>query len=663
MKKIFRFWMPVLSALVGGLLLTACGDDGTEPQGYKAAINVTTKSLEPNATGSNGESGTIKAFVGTVVTAEGFNLDQVTEVLMGETPCEIVEQTISLLKFKVPALDLAQSDTPYQQMLSVKQGEEVIFRYDYYVTIPVTDAIATGYSPASGTVGTVVKIEGRNLEQVTEIRFAGVSVLSDAFTAVVEGSTNSSVSFAVPAGEYPAGASEAAIVAVWGGSNEIDVTGETLFQLQTPKVEAMTQSAPSKIGDEITLTGEYLDLLSDYKWGNYEMIVLDGATAESVTLKFPSSIEATDPVVTSAALTAVWGTPAQTATLAAAWQLDTTPQGPAKPVLGELVAEEGTYLKKTVVVKGQNMASIEGFVVDGVEAALVGEPNDVEAAFSIPEDVTFSTATEVTLEAVYGGGTKVDFGTIKVYPYYYYKDVKLGLGSNSTKTYTQYASDNTFFLPDLGEVYSAQQWLDNQIDSYVLQAVNGEATKNVAISDKMVLDKTACTAEGYYGVMPYFFFVADSTHKLSMPCPSNSNSVLRNHCTYDADGKFTALLGAASANKFYGTPIMPFAILAEDNAWSIAVKGGTLETVAGYDGPLPGKGAPALGEWTVGSVLMVGYSTYKAGEKAASADDYHKVGFIHIKEVTCADLTTNKALESREGYILFDFYWSKVINE
>lgn len=650
MKKIFRFWMPVLSALVGGLLLTACGDDSTEPQGYKAAINVTTKSLEPNATGSNGESGTIKAFVGTVVTAEGFNLDQVTEVLMGETPCEIVEQTISLLKFKVPALDLAQSDTPYQQMLSVKQGEEVIFRYDYYVTIPVTDAIATGYSPASGTVGTVVKIEGRNLEQVTEIRFAGVSVLSDAFTAVVEGSTNSSVSFAVPAGEYPAGASEAAIVAVWGGSNEIDVTGETLFQLQTPKVEAMTQSAPSKIGDEITLTGEYLDLLSDYKWGNYEMIVLDGATAESVTLKFPSSIEATDPVVTSAALTAVWGTPAQTATLAAAWQLDTTPQGPAKPVLGELVAEEGTYLKKTVVVKGQNMASIEGFVVDGVEAALVGEPNDVEAAFSIPEDVTFSTATEVTLEAVYGGGTKVDFGTIKVYPYYYYKDVVLYSGSSSASKwgYTEESRLNAFFMADSGEVISVDEWKSRQVDPYALSG------KSTAITAANTLDKTAVTAENYYGVAPYFFLTIDSNGaKLAWQNPANSTSQLK--CHRDVEG---TLLPAT-----FGTPIVMFAVVDSETAATISA--GNFESMTIYSAKA-GKSTPQFGEgkdWVAGSVLAAQYATHTCGTKPSSIDDVHKQGFIVIKEVMDVNNDGTAPANPFTGHIKFDFYWSKVINE
>lgn len=660
MKKIVQYMLALFAVVAIGALATSCTDNSTDPEGHTAAINITTKTLVPDATGSAGESGTTKAFIGTVVTAEGFNLDQVTAVLLGEMECEIVEQTISKLQFTVPALPLAQSDTPYVQELLVMQGEEVIFTYDYYVTVPVTDAIVTGYSPAQGTVGTKIKIEGRNLEQLTEIRFGSVSVRSDQFTEVVAGSQNSSVSFAVPAGSYAAGESSVAITAVWGGSNTIDVTGEAPFKMQTPKIEAYEQGAGvnAVIGDEFKLTGQFMDMLSNFKWGAYELIVLEQSATE-VTLKFPSSIEPTDPVVATADVTAEWGTPAQSIKLVAAMRLDTTPQGPAKPVFGELVAEEGCYLAKKVVVKGQNMASIEGFVVGGIEAKLDGEPNDVEAAFIIPEEVTFTTATEVSLEAVYGGGTKVDFGTIKIYPFYYFKGVRLGLGSDSKTTYTQYASDNAFFYPDLGRVVSAQEWLDSQLDPYAASGANA------AVGAANTLTKSAITETEYYAVKPYIFFITNSSHKLSIPGCANSNSQTKNHCTYDASIKFTSL------PKTFGTPIVIYRPLGDDNEWSVAVKNGTLSTIAGYDGSKPNKGAPALGTaaadgdtWTKGSVVLVGYVSYTKGSNTElQISDFAKFGFIHIKEVTCADLTTGKAVSPREGYIEFDFYWSKTINQ
>lgn len=657
MKKIVQYMLALFAVVAIGALATSCSDDSTDPEGHTAAINITTKKLVPDATGSAGESGTTKAFVGTVVTAEGFNLDQVTAVTLGGIECEIVEQTISKLQFAVPALELAQSDTPYAQELLVMQGEKAIFTYDYYVTIPVTDAIVTGYSPAQGTIGTTIKIEGRNLEQLSEILFGGVSVRSDKFTAVVAGSQNSSVSFQVPAGNYAAGESNVAISAVWGGSNTIDVTGEAPFKMQTPKIDAYEQAAGvnAVIGDEFTLTGQYIDMLSNFKWGTYELIVLE-QTATAVTLKFPSSIEPTDPVVAAADVTAEWGTPVQSIKLVAAMRLDTTPQGPAKPVFGELVAEEGCYLAKKVTVKGQNMASIEGFVVGGIEAKLDGEPNDVEASFIIPEEVTFTTATEVSLEAVYGGGTKVDFGTIKVYPFYYYKNVRLGLGSNSKSTYTQYASDNAFFYPDLGSVVSAQEWLDSQLDRYAASGANA------AVKAANTLTKSAITEAEYYAVKPYIFVITNSKSEVGFAGCATSSSQIKSHCTY-VDGSFTSLPSA------YGTPLVMYRAFGDDNEWSQKVKNGQLESLAAYDGSAPGQGKPNMGAtcadgktWTRGSVLLVGYVSYTSGVKPTAVSELAKIGFIHIKEVTCAD-ANGVAVPSREGYIEFDLYWSKTINQ
>ena len=87
-------------------------------------------------------------------------------------------------------------------------------------------------------------------------------------------------------------------------------------------------------------------------------------------------------------------------------------------------ADNKFYLGKTVTVTGENLASIEGFKVDGVEAALVGEPTDVSAQFIVPEGVTFTEATEVAVKALYNGGNEADFGTAKVYPFYYYKGIR-----------------------------------------------------------------------------------------------------------------------------------------------------------------------------------------------------------------------------------------------
>ncbi len=187
---------------------------------------------------------------------------------------------------------------PYQVWMDVydADGESVIFHYPYYVTIPVTDALITAYAPAEGTVGTVATLTGRNLEQITRVHFGAVTVEASAFTEV----TAEALKFAVPAGEYEAGDSQVAITAEWGTAT-IDVTGETLFTLHTPKFDAASQEegTQNSIGDEVTFTGQNLDLVSGMKWGDYDLIVVS-AEAEAVTVRFPSSIAQTDPVVAEA---------------------------------------------------------------------------------------------------------------------------------------------------------------------------------------------------------------------------------------------------------------------------------------------------------------------------------------------------------------------------
>ena len=643
-----RFTKYLALFLTGSLAaLTACGPEMNEVDVQNnPVINSTT--LSPMAD----ESGSVPAYVGTEISVEGFNLDRVSHVTLGDLEAEITEKTIKTLKFKVPALDLAQQDAPYQVWMDVygADGESVIFHYPYYVTIPVTDALITAYAPAEGTVGTEVTLTGRNLEQITRVHFGEVTVESAAFTEV----TAEALKFAVPAGEYEAGDSQVAITAEWGTAT-IDVTGETLFTLHTPKFDAASQEEGTQnvIGDEETFTGLNLDLVSGMKWGDYDLIVVS-AEAGAVTVKFPSSIAQTDPVVAEAALTALWGEPAQTTPVASAWRVDTTPVGPATPVLVKMEAEDGGadnkfYLGKTVTVTGENLASIEGFKVDGVEAALVGEPTDVSAQFIVPEGVTFTEATEVAVKALYNGGNEADFGTAKVYPFYYYKDVELGSGSSSVKTYPypDFAREHAFFLPDRGEVISADTWLSEVCDPFALEA------SNAAIKSSSTLNKDNISAEQYYDIAPYLFVTTGSDGKLAWQNPSNSASQLKAHRT--ADGE--------SVSTTYGTPIILFDVEKDGEVYE-AVKAGTISTMSLFDSKA-GTSAPAFGsarEWVVGDVIVVQYVTYTKGAKPSNLADVCKQGYIHVTEVTCGDPDKGTATDLN-GHIKFDFYWSKTLNE
>lgn len=647
-----RFTKYLALFLTGSLAaLTACGPEMNEVDVQNnPAINSTT--LSP----MTDESGSTRAYVGTEISVGGFNLDRVSHVTVDGLEAEITEKTIKILKFKIPALDLAQQDAPYQVWMDVydADGESVIFHYPYYVTIPVTDALITAYAPAEGTVGTVVTLTGRNLEQITRVHFGAVTVEASAFTEV----TAEALKFAVPAGEYEAGDSQVAITAEWGTAT-IDVTGETLFTLHTPKFDAASQEegTQNSIGDEVTFTGQNLDLVSGMKWGDYDLIVVS-AEAEAVTVRFPSSIAQTDPVVAEAVLTALWGEPAQTTPVASAWRVDTTPVGPAAPVLVKMEAEDGGddnkfYLGKTVTVTGENLASIEGFKVDGVEAALVGEPTDISAQFIVPDGVTFTEAKEVPVVALYNGGNEVDFGTAMVYPFYYYKDLSIGCGSSSSSNFTVEASENAFLIPDEGVVISADKWLNDRYDPYALEETNPVVASNV-------LDKTKITSEEYYAVKPYLVVSADSKGKMAWQSTSSSDSQLK--CQRTSDKK--------SVSSTFGTPITAYKVLKDGDVFE-AIKNGSLTSMALCDDST-GSSAPAFGtgrDWLVGDVLVVRYASYTFGNKPTAYENAYKQGFIVIKEVTCADPdlagSDGKigAVTDFTGHVTFDLYWSKPLNE
>ena len=173
-----RIFLPL--ALACMTFLTACKDEESVPVNTPA-INVTTEKLSPNTD----ESGTVRAYVGTQVTAKGLNLDKVGGVKVDGKDAVVVEKSMKTLVFEIPELGKAQQDDPYMVSLEVfdADGATTVFKYDYFVTVPVTDALVSGYSPASGTVGTEITVTGRNLGQVTAVSFNSVSVAASDFVS------------------------------------------------------------------------------------------------------------------------------------------------------------------------------------------------------------------------------------------------------------------------------------------------------------------------------------------------------------------------------------------------------------------------------------------------------------------------------------------------
>ena len=605
------------------------------------AVNVTTEKLDPNTD----ESGTVRAFAGTQVTAKGLNLDKVGAVKIDGKDATIIEKTMKTLVFEIPAMDKAQQDEPYMVLLEVfdADAQTVVFKYDYFVTVPVTDALVSGFEPKNGTVGTTVSVSGRNLEQLTSVTFGGVAaniVSLESATAVVT----------VPAVNVTA----LDVAAVWAGGT---IPMADKFTLSVPVFTSFTQAEPAKLGDEVILSGQNLTLVSSVKWGNEELLISE-VSGESITLNIPSGIAEQNPAVQGKALTAYYGIPAeQPVVIHSDFKVDTSPIGPSAPDFSAAVpADEGysgLYLGRTVTVKGENMASIEKFEIDGIEAALASEPTDIQAQFVVPSTISGTAAKEVSLVAIWNGGNRADFGTVTVYPFYYTKGLRIGTGSNSKSTYPAYNNQNAFILLDEGRVISADEWNDIPVD------VPAKAGSNAVVSQSSKV--TGGSKDDYYSAKPYMFASASSAHKLAFNNPANSASQLKTHRLSDL---------STSLPSTFGTPIIFMRIMADGDT-KTNVAAGTLTDILCEQDPA-GTSAPAFGKeegstWVKGSVICLQYVTYDhastTGGKPVDISDVHKTGFMYIREVTCGDPATGLALESREGYIEVDLYWSNVINE
>ncbi len=629
-----------LGILLIALLGISCKREAPQPINTPA-INITQKALVPNPD----ESGALRAYIGDEVTAEGFNLDKVGAVRFDQTEAEIVSKDIKKIVFKVPVLDLPQKDEPQKTLLQVFDADKstVIFKYDFYVTVPVTDALINSYSPKSGTVGTEVTISGRNLTQITKVTFGGVD-------GDIQACLDESVKVLVPMIPGNEATRSIDIVATWS-EGDIDVTSdEDQFSFLQPVFTSFTQADDVHLGDEIVLSGENLDLVDGVKWGDVDLLISE-KSATSLTIKVPSGIELMDPAVQAKELAASFGNPAQKVVIAAALRIDTTPVGPAAPVFTSAAPADkdytAFYLGKEVVVKGENFASIEKFKVDGIEADLTTAASDIEARFIMPKTITGTAEKDVTLVAIWNGGNELDCGTIKVRPFQYTKGLRLGKGCGS-KLYTDFDAANAFLILDEGVVVSTDVWSNRPIDP----ACTSSGNSLVVSGNKIAPEKEA----EYYACTPYTYLSVTSNTNLQFNNPSNSSSQLKTHRLSD--------LATALPSQF-GTPVIYMGVL-KDGELKTACANGTLTDI-GSNTEIAGKAAPRYPnqDWAKGDVILLQYLKYEhvstTGGKASAITDVYKTGYLYIRDITITKASDNNYIESG-GYVEVDLYWSNVLN-
>ncbi len=635
-NKLIRYILPLLL-----LFAISCKDNEINKVEVKHTPAVNGETLSPLTDAEDA----IRAYVGTEISVSGVNLESVSKVTIYDVECEITDKKMEMLKFKVPTLPLEQQDASHEVELKVfDKDQSAIFNLPYRVTIPVVDARISDFQPIEGPIGTEITLTGRNLEQLTRVVISGSKIEAADFVA----HTENEVKFIVPSCDHSPGNYDVDIEAEWG-ENVIDVTETQMFTLQTPKFDPyeQAQGTEANIGDELSFTGINLQYVDSVKWADNQLLIMSQEET-SMVVKFPSSIAVTDPVVTQQNIEAYYST--SRSVVVKDFALNTTPSGPAKPTFASFEVQNTIdnkfFLSKEVVVRGENMSSVEGFKINDVDLALVGDPTDVEARFVMLDKVDFQEAQMVGVQAVYGGGNLVDFGEVMLYPFFYYPDVALGTGTSKSDYYNDYSRNNAFFIPDLGEVITVDFWKSAVIDPYALSGTN------TAISGAQTINKDNITKEEYYKVMPYLMLVAESSGKMAFKSPANSTSQLKTH--RDSDNK--------SLPSTFGTPIFNFKPLLEGDIINV-IESGNLTTMKEYHSA-SSTAVPVFGVdskcWNVGSVIIAEYPTYELGtSKTTGIETVYKQGYIYVKEMSYTVGDNNYVTDYSTGRVVFDLYWSQ----
>ena len=322
---------------------------------------------------------------------------------------------------------------------------------------------------------------------------------------------------------------------------------------------------------------------------------------------------------------------------------------------------EKFYLNSNITLSGNNLLNVADVKIGGVAAEVVSQSNTELVVKMV--DCT-GTATEAASYAITYGADKA-LGNITIYPFYHYENIVLGIGSNSSGTYSDFSSANAYFVPNDGEVYSAKDFAATNKD-YGIGL--GAGVVNPYVTAKKTYAATM-TSELYAAVKPYVVFVTDSSGKLTIVNPTNTDMALKNH-RYKGEGSSSYNIYVGET---FGTPFMQYRVMKSSSelVYANSVIEGTL-TNLDYAGSAATSDAPVFTSadfegnslWADGRVILM---QYKDTDKSTVI----KNGFIHITKVDVTKagmstdgkgyqlITVNPETGKRDGKVIFDMYWSK----
>lgn len=349
------------------------------------------------------------------------------------------------------------------------------------------------------------------------------------------------------------------------------------------------------------------------------------------------------------------------------FNVNTIPEVLTEPKNVKVYADNGYYLAKEVVIKGKGIDLIKTVKLGDLEAEIVSKTAKV-LTFKVPEEYAFNTATSCKLEVIYGKEDKIMVlnDGIMVYPFYYWKNVVMSVGSDNgnINKYDQTGADMAFLSLDTGEPISTTQFIEQKWDPYY-----SVTEDNPVMAGANKIDKSKITKEQYYAIKPYISFVSQGQINFAGPA---KDGALMGSFKYKKDGAWmparktwgTLVYGLASVN-YTGSP-------AALMAYADSVRNGTIQSLLGLNQSLGSSGpklqtaaCTANGQFNAvapSNVIAFGWAAYDEaaeGKVGVSGGNYHKIGFIVIKNVT--NLNADSKIVEVDGIlssrITIDVFW------
>ncbi|PHV10857.1 IPT/TIG domain-containing protein [Chitinimonas sp. BJB300] len=182
----------------------------------------------------------LTAKVGHIVTISGSNLDTVKDVLLNG-------QAVTVLKKNADSLVFQITDKDRSGTLSLSYGTNSIFTIATPLTVDIAPTV-TSFNPTAGFVGSIVDIEGNNLDEIAEVAFSPVG---SATTVKPTAISATRLTVTVPVG------ATTGVVELTHANGQKHKTSVN-FTIAPEVVVKDIQPRSGKAGDLITVTGSNL---------------------------------------------------------------------------------------------------------------------------------------------------------------------------------------------------------------------------------------------------------------------------------------------------------------------------------------------------------------------------------------------------------------------